>query len=215
MKSHPPGGENDSVIEEYMKATFGYRQKQIRTSLTEPGLVMAEYPRFKDFQNGSLFFSDFKLLYPEAKDFDKSFKEKYLNEIFLLANRKSVDIPQSPDECFKAMYVLVKLTPSITKLRKINLKLVFERLIVFVKENADLISLSETREAHLKQPFICCMGTIENPINYWLVIDREIVPCGKDFAEGFMVFLKNVFLKSKFPLPLLRHSVLPLNRYVL
>ncbi|XP_045032185.1 uncharacterized protein LOC116926182 isoform X3 [Daphnia magna] len=97
MKSHPPGGENDSVIEEYMKATFGYRQKQIRTSLTEPGLVMAEYPGFKDFQNGSLFFSDFKLLYPEAKDFDKSFKEKYLNEIFLLANRKSVDIPESPD----------------------------------------------------------------------------------------------------------------------
>lgn len=43
------------------------------------------------------FFSDFKLLYPEAKDFDKSFKEKYLNEIFLLANRKSVDIPESPD----------------------------------------------------------------------------------------------------------------------
>ncbi|EFX78798.1 hypothetical protein DAPPUDRAFT_245595 [Daphnia pulex] len=53
MKSHPPGGENDSVIEEYMKSTFGYRHKQIRTSLTEPGLVMAE-SRFKDFQNGSL-----------------------------------------------------------------------------------------------------------------------------------------------------------------
>ncbi|KAK4006481.1 hypothetical protein OUZ56_011635 [Daphnia magna] len=102
-----------------MKATFGYRQKQVRTSLTEPGLVMAEYPRFKDFQNGSLFFSDSKLLYPEAKDFDKSFKEKYLNEIFLLANRKSVDIPESPDECFKAMYVLLKLTPSITNFAKL------------------------------------------------------------------------------------------------
>lgn len=54
MKSHPPGEENDPVIEEYMKTTFGYRQEQIRASLTEPGLVMAEYPRFKDFQNGSL-----------------------------------------------------------------------------------------------------------------------------------------------------------------
>jgi hypothetical protein len=96
------------------------------------------------------FFLDFKLLYPKANDFDKSFKEKYLNEIFLLANRKSVDIPESPDgkqifificqlfpcmtyfftECFKSIYVLLKLTPSITKLRKVNLKLVFERLIV-------------------------------------------------------------------------------------
>jgi hypothetical protein len=54
MKNHPPGGDNDTVIEEYMKATFGYRQKQIKNSLTEPGLVMKEYPRFKDFQNGSL-----------------------------------------------------------------------------------------------------------------------------------------------------------------
>ena len=54
MKNHPPGGDNDTVIEEYMKATFGYHQKQIKNSLTEPGLVMKEYPRFKDFQNGSL-----------------------------------------------------------------------------------------------------------------------------------------------------------------
>lgn len=133
MKSHPPGGENDSVIKEYMKTTFGYRQKQIRTSLTEPGLVMAEYPRFKDFQNGSLVksfllkslemmkwffstitfyavFSDFKLLYPEAKDFEKSFKQKYLKEIFLLANRKSVDIPESP--IVKNFYI--HLSPCMT-----------------------------------------------------------------------------------------------------
>jgi hypothetical protein len=54
LKSHPPGGDNDTVIIEYSKATFGYRQKEIKQTLTEPGLIMKEYPRFKDFQNGSL-----------------------------------------------------------------------------------------------------------------------------------------------------------------
>ena len=50
MKSHPPGGENDPVIQEYMKTTFGYCQEQNKTTLKEPGLVMAEYPRFNDFR---------------------------------------------------------------------------------------------------------------------------------------------------------------------
>ena len=30
------------------------RQKQLKDILTEPGLIMNQYPRFKDFQNGSL-----------------------------------------------------------------------------------------------------------------------------------------------------------------
>ncbi|EFX66686.1 hypothetical protein DAPPUDRAFT_262737 [Daphnia pulex] len=70
LKSHPPGGDNDTVIIEYSKATFGYRQKEIKQTLTEPGLIMKEYPRFKDFQNGSLV--EFQLLYPDAKNFEKS-----------------------------------------------------------------------------------------------------------------------------------------------
>jgi hypothetical protein len=57
--------------------------------------------KFSKLFNGSsqqqlfyaVFFLDFKLLYPKANDFDKSFKEKNLNKIFLLANQKSVDIP--------------------------------------------------------------------------------------------------------------------------
>jgi hypothetical protein len=60
MKNNPPGGDNDIVIEEYMKETFGYRQKQIKNSLTEPGLAMKEYPRFKEFQK---WFSGEKKLY--------------------------------------------------------------------------------------------------------------------------------------------------------
>ncbi|XP_032789783.2 uncharacterized protein LOC116926976 isoform X1 [Daphnia magna] len=186
LKSHPPGGDNDTVIIEYSKATFGYRQKEIKQTLTEPGLIMKEYPRFKDFQNGSLFQVEFQLLYPDAKNFEKVFKEKFLFKILALANKKNIDIPDCPDECLKAVFVLLKLTPSIVKLRKVNFRLITERLIVFLKDNADLIQLSETRDPHLKQPFICCMGTMETPTNFWIVIDRDIILCGNDFATAFV-----------------------------
>ena len=54
MQTHISGGGNDATIYEYTKATFGYRQKQLKYILTEPGLIMNEFPRFKDFENGSL-----------------------------------------------------------------------------------------------------------------------------------------------------------------
>ncbi|KAK4028523.1 hypothetical protein OUZ56_017802 [Daphnia magna] len=161
---------------------------------------MKEYPRFKDFQNGSLV--EFQLLYPDAKNFEKVFKEKFLFKILALANKKNIDIPDCPDECLKAVFVLLKLTPSIVKLRKINFRLITERLI----DNADLIQLSETRDPHLKQPFICCMGTMETPTNFWIVIDRDIILCGNDFAtafylESFYGFFEECVFDIKIPSP--------------
>jgi hypothetical protein len=38
------------------------------------------------------------------------------------------------------------------------------------------------------------MGTIKNSINYWLVIDREIVPCGKYFAEAFINLFSSFYI---------------------
>lgn len=55
-----------------------------------------------------------------------------------------------------------------------------------LQDNADLIQLSETRDPHLNQPFICCMGTMETPTNFWIVIDRDIILCGNDFATAFV-----------------------------
>ena len=52
MQTDISGGGNDATIYEYTKATFGYRQKQLKYILTEPVLIMNEYPRFKNFENG-------------------------------------------------------------------------------------------------------------------------------------------------------------------
>ncbi|EFX84726.1 hypothetical protein DAPPUDRAFT_314638 [Daphnia pulex] len=112
-----------------------------------------------------------------------------------------MDIPDCPDECLKAVFVLLKLTPSIVKLRKVNFRLITERLSLFkgnflfsLKDNADLIQLSETRDPHLKQPFICCMGTMETPTNFWIVIDR-------DYLDSFYGFFEECVFDIKIPSP--------------
>jgi hypothetical protein len=56
------------------------------------------------------------------------------------------------------------------------------------------MEISETREPHLKQPFICCMGTMEAPVNYWLVIDREIILCGNDFTKAFVNLFSSFYV---------------------
>ncbi len=53
MKSHPSSRENDATIVKYMASTFGFRQQQLKT-LTDPKDIILEYPRFKDYQNGTL-----------------------------------------------------------------------------------------------------------------------------------------------------------------
>ena len=54
MQTHASGGENDAAIYEYMKTTFGDRQKPFKEIFSKPGLIMNEFPPFKDFQNWSL-----------------------------------------------------------------------------------------------------------------------------------------------------------------
>lgn len=40
---------------------------------------------------------EFQLLYPDDKNFEKVFKEKFLFKILALANRKNMEIPDCPD----------------------------------------------------------------------------------------------------------------------
>jgi hypothetical protein len=58
-----------------------------------------------------------------------------------------------------------------------------------LQDNADLIQLSETRDPHLKQPFICCMGTMETPTNFWIVIDRDIILLSLIVSSCAMMFI--------------------------
>jgi hypothetical protein len=51
MQTHASGGENDAAIYEYVKTTFGDRQKPFKEILSKPGPIMNEFPTFKDFQN--------------------------------------------------------------------------------------------------------------------------------------------------------------------
>lgn len=48
------------------------------------------------------------------------------------------------------------------------------------------MALSQCRSVHLEQPFLCCTGSLENPTNYWIIIDKEVIFCGSNFLNAFL-----------------------------
>ncbi len=44
--------ENDATIVKHMASIFGFRQQQFK-SLTDPKDIILEYPRLKDYKNGT------------------------------------------------------------------------------------------------------------------------------------------------------------------
>lgn len=47
------------------------------------------------------------------------------------------------------------------------------------------MELAEERPAHLKQPFLCCVGSISSPGSYFLIVDRVVIPCGESSVNAF------------------------------
>ncbi len=54
MKGLTPDDNNAQQIVDAMDSTYPYRQYQMRTNLKTPALVLAEYPRMMDSNNGDL-----------------------------------------------------------------------------------------------------------------------------------------------------------------
>jgi hypothetical protein len=54
LKDHTPSPTNDTQIREFMEKTFNFRRFQIRTILRNATRIIQNYPRFIDFQLGSL-----------------------------------------------------------------------------------------------------------------------------------------------------------------
>lgn len=52
---------NKAKIHEYMESTFDYREQQISVTLTSASQIFEEYPRYVDFENGSLVIHTVKL----------------------------------------------------------------------------------------------------------------------------------------------------------
>jgi hypothetical protein len=54
LKSLIPTASNAEQINDAMESTFPFRQYQMKKNLKTPSLILAEYPRMVDFNNGLL-----------------------------------------------------------------------------------------------------------------------------------------------------------------
>ncbi|XP_045034574.1 uncharacterized protein LOC123475647 [Daphnia magna] len=89
LKVHGPSITNKAKIHEYMESTFDYREQQISVTLTSASQIFEEYPRYVDFENGSLILHDFYRKYKDAHFcLETRFFGRFQNALVGLAERK-------------------------------------------------------------------------------------------------------------------------------
>ncbi|XP_057380705.1 uncharacterized protein LOC130703113 isoform X2 [Daphnia carinata] len=141
MKTHlPEQGSNENTIQEHMASTYNYRQHQISVGQWTTTQILAEYPRFRDCQN--LIFRDFLLAFPKAGHFEETFILAQGPLVIKYALRSNVPVPDTED--------VMRLIPSLKKIRVVSQDSIIERVVYFIKANEDILSIIE-KKPHLKE----------------------------------------------------------------
>ncbi|XP_057380631.1 uncharacterized protein LOC130703022 isoform X2 [Daphnia carinata] len=180
FKTHlPEQGSNENTIQEHMASTYNYRQHQISVGKWTTTQILAEYPRFRDCQN--LIFRDFLLAFPKAGHFEETFILAQGPLVIKYALRSNVPVPDTED--------VMRLIPSLKKIRVVSQDSIIERVVYFIKANEDILSIIE-KKPHLKEsPFMCCVGSLRNPICFSIVCEGELISSGTSSIKAF----KNLF----------------------
>ncbi|XP_045029979.1 uncharacterized protein LOC116933442 [Daphnia magna] len=187
---------NKAKIHEYMESTFDYREQQISVTLTSASQIFEEYPRYVDFENGSLILHDFYRKYKDAHScLETRFFGRFQNALVGLAERKKVEVTKSTDESLGALVLCLKVMPSVSRIKKADFSSKLGRLFYFVKENASISSIVESKdEIYHKQPFLIVSGTLEHPLSFFLVIEKTAIPVGSNCAHAFHVLFASFFI---------------------
>jgi hypothetical protein len=111
-------------------------------------------------------------------------------------------------ECLKLLIVLLKLVPNLQRIRVISKAEIVERVICFIKvltlvlytfrlhflilvffckqPNDDILQIIKEQKTHLNQsPFICCVGTLQNPASFSVVCEGEVIEAGHNSIDAF------------------------------
>ncbi|KZR99805.1 Uncharacterized protein APZ42_004192, partial [Daphnia magna] len=76
--------------------------------------------------------------------------------------------------CLQLLVLLLRLIPSLKKIRVVSQKSIIERVVYFIKANDDILSIIEEKP-HLKEsPFLCCVGSHKNPVCFNIVCEGEV-----------------------------------------
>ncbi|XP_045023927.1 uncharacterized protein LOC123466361 [Daphnia magna] len=137
----------------------------------------------------NLIFRDFLLAFPKAGHFEETFVWGYGPLIKKSAGRSNTPIPDTDDECLQLLVLLLRLIPPLKKIRVVSQKSIIERVVYFIKANDDILSIIEEKP-HLKEsPFLCCVGSLKNPVCFNIVCEGEVISSGTSSITAF----KNVY----------------------
>ncbi|XP_045035739.1 uncharacterized protein LOC116931782 isoform X2 [Daphnia magna] len=155
LQTHPAIPQNRGTITQYMSDTFAARQAMIESELTTFTLIVEKFPRFVDFNNGALIFTDFATTYPMVQSFEENFVVKLGNKIERLARRDKVELPvETSDRCLNLLMMAFLLFPAIKKIKRESLTKLMGRFLYFEKN-----LLSSVRNAYRSHfCYVCCPG---------------------------------------------------------
>ncbi|KAK4045420.1 hypothetical protein OUZ56_033027 [Daphnia magna] len=158
LQTHPAIPQNRGTITQYMSDTFAARQAMIESELTTFTLIVEKFPRFVDFNNGALIFTDFATTYPMVQSFEENFVVKLGNKIERLARRDKVELPvETSDCCLNLLMMAFLLFLAIKKIKRESLTKLTGRFLYFEKNNFDVEEFAKFREERLSQPFLLCL----------------------------------------------------------
>ncbi|KZS19202.1 Uncharacterized protein APZ42_014439 [Daphnia magna] len=146
--------------------------------------LLDEEPSFNTIEHGyNQGIHEFDLFLPPVKIFGRDF-------LCYILNRKR--LKQNFQESWLKSYTCLLLSkhlrvsttemlhPAIAKNKKVPCNVTQENFILFREGNVDLLGFTACKPFHLVQPFLVCLGTIEEPnALYFFVADHELPPDGQ------------------------------------
>lgn len=95
------------------------------------------------------------------------------------------------------MISCLQLLPEIKKVRRASFESKQNQLIVFVDQDVDLEDYVKNRPKSLtsiKQPFLLVTGSLQSPLDYFLVIEDIVIPLGTDCIAAFKTLFSSFFV---------------------
>ncbi|XP_028401812.1 uncharacterized protein LOC114524820 isoform X2 [Dendronephthya gigantea] len=203
MKYNAPSNDKMGRHLQYFKETFKHRRNAIKClELTTITSIIEKYPRFKDVPD--MINVEFQLLYPEECDNFLTKWGTYFQERIIVLGRNEYPavqqiISDSKNSDLCALYVLAYILHKSTNRKKGKTSTVtrdgaITYLLQNVPSGSDVEEAAKSKDERFTQPFLLSTGNAQNPEDYFIVLDRIVIPCGQDVVKAVDMLFKSHYV---------------------
>ncbi|CAB3977440.1 hypothetical protein BSL78_19360 [Paramuricea clavata] len=198
MKYTPPSNDKHATHVEHFKATHQHRRSAIKASQMTITSIIEEYPRFKDMPD--LINLEFQMMFPdECDNFITKWGPFFQARIIALgkqdypAVQQLISIKGESDLC--ALHVLAyMLHRSSSRKKGKSVPVTRDGAISYLMQNvpsgSDVEAAANNKDDVYTQPFLLSTGQASKPDQFFLVLDRIVIPCGPDLIKSFDILFK-------------------------